>query len=292
MGLGRGDARVLDRRGGDLFRRNRARLLDARRRRLAFGNLTAAGDCQAIADIDLGIGLDVVGARQCHKRDTISVRDPHQAFAGLDDMNAFGLLRRRRAVRGRLTVGRGRNVARNHQPLARPDGARIADAVGLHDGGGRHAVFVRDGFHGLSGADDHRRAAIPGPMAGGRRRRWWRTMRGHRSGDLGYLMIGGPVGAQALRAGGNAARTGDGGGPGRRRQRLRDNAARGRRLRGNRAGIVWRRRPTIVGGVRIGIEARGVRTTGGGNADQGEDRNARPGTQARRHVRARHMVTH
>ena len=116
-------------------------------------------------------------------------------------------------------------------------------------------------------------------------------MRAHRSGDVGGA---GPVSAQALRAGGDALRGGDGGRTARRRQRLRFNAAIGR-ARGDRTGRLLRRRAAAAG-VRVGVEACAVRTTGDGNADQGEDGNVRPNlracTRARRHVMGRHVVTH
>ena len=183
----------------------------------------------------------------------------------------------------------GRHVTRNDHALAGPQHAALAEAVRFHDSGSRHAVFARDALDRFAVSDRDRLAAVPGPVPARRGRR--RAMRAHRSGDVGGA---GPVSAQALRAGGDALRGGDGGRAARRRQRLRFNAARGR-ARGDRTGRLLRRR-TAAGGVGVGVEACAVRTTGGGKADQSEDGNVRPDlrayTRARRHVMARHVVTH
>ena len=85
------------------------------------------------------------------------------------------------------------------------------------------------------------------------------------------------------------ARCGNRRGPARRRQRLRVNAR--HRARRDRAGgvLLYGR---AVAGERVGIEARGVRTTGGGDAQKSGDRHSQPDTRARRHVRTLHVVTH
>ena len=105
-----------------------------------------------------------------------------------------------------------------------------------------------------------------------------------------------PIGAQALRAVGDATRSGNGRRLARRRQRLRYDLGRGRRTRRDRAGRFLRRRRRAIAGERIAVEASGVRTTGGGNAHQSEDCNARPRlrtcTRTRQHAGTRHVVTH
>ena len=62
------------------------------------------------------------------------------------------------------------------------------------------------------------------------------------------------------------------------------------RRRGNRADALWRR--WTIAGVRIGLEARGIRATGHGDAYQAKNCNARPGNEARIHLGGRHVVTH
>src|ERR1017187_8228143 len=139
----------------------------------------------------------------------------------------------------------GLSTAPSRKPLV----CMMADA--------RHAVFVRDALNRFAGPDRHRRAAVPGPMPGWRRR--W--TRGHRSGDVGRA---GAVCAQALCAGGDAARAGDRGGTARRRQRLRFNMAARRRARRDRAGRLLLAGVAVggvwvggvwVGGVWVGVEA-------------------------------------
>ena len=193
-----------------------------------------------------------------------------------------GLRRRRMACAGR-------HVFRNDHALAGAQRSAFAEAVRFHDGGCRHAVFARQAVDRVAVRDRDRLTAVPGPMPARRGRR--RAMRAHRSGDVGGA---GPVSAQALRAGGDALRRSDGGRTARRRQRLLFNAAIGR-ARGDRTGRLLRRRAAAAG-VRIGVKACAVRTTGDGNADQGEDGNVRPKvracTRARRHVMGRHVVSH
>ena len=57
---------------------------------MALRDAMAAGNGQAVADADLGIGLDVVGVRQSHERNAVLARDADQAFARRDDVDAFG----------------------------------------------------------------------------------------------------------------------------------------------------------------------------------------------------------
>ena len=236
--------RALSRRhAGVLVGRNRARLRHLRRRARTLGNVPAARDGEAVADVDLGVRLDVVGARQCRDRNAVLARNPHHAFAGFDDMHVVGAARRDRSLRRGSMACAGRHVTRNDHALAGPQHVAFAEAVRFHDGGSRHAVFARDALDRFAVTDRDRLAAVPGPMPARRRRR--RAMRAHRSGDVRGA---GPVSAQALRAGGNALRGGDGGWAARRRQRLQFNAARGR-ARGDRTGCLlaapgrgwWRR---------------------------------------------------
>src|SRR5664280_1924680 len=171
-------------------------------------------------------------------------------------MHILSGTRRGRTLWRRRMGFAGSDVALTDHALARPEHRAIAEAVGLTDGGCRHAVFACDTLNRFAGNHRYRRAAVPGPMPG------WRRTRGNRSGDIGRA---GPVSAQALRAGGDAARAGDRGGPARRRQRLRFNMAAIRRARRDRAGRLLLA-GVAVGSVWVGVEARAIRTTGGGHA--------------------------
>ena len=62
------------------------------------------------------------------------------------------------------------------------------------------------------------------------------------------------------------------------------------RRSGNRADALWRR--WTIAGVRVGLEARGIRATGHGDAYQAKNCKARPGIEARIHLGGRHVVTH
>ncbi len=221
---------------------------------------------------------------------------PSSDFTGLDDVRRRGRARarlRRRSARRRRSAGS--DVTRNDQPLARFDLGSAGNAVGLHNCGCRHAVFARDHLDGFVIADGDGCAAIPSPMAARRRRL---ATRGHRAGHLSGVLLR-TIGGKAAVAVGNAASTGDSRGPAWRRQWLRFDARAGGRTRRDRAGNFLarlRRRLTIVGGEGVGIKTRGVFTAGDSDADEGENCNARPGTQTStqvgRHVEARHVVTH
>ena len=280
MGLRRSNARILDHRTGDFRGWNCARLRYVRRgrRRLTIGNPTLARNLQAVADVDFSIGLDVVGARQSHERNALLVRNSDQALAGRDDVLPFGDPRRYGRPWRRRAGCAGRDVTRDNDALAGPEYGAIAEPVGLLDGGRRHAVFARDSLNRFAATDRHRRTAVPRPMPSRRRRR---TIRGHRPGVLGRRR---PVSARAM-----SARCGDRRRPARRRQRLRVDA-RHRTCR-DRAGRILLSGRTVAC-ERVGIETRGVRTTGGGNAQKSGDRHPQPDTRARRHVRTLHVVTH
>ncbi len=151
-----------------------------------------------------------IGARSCWpcaSAESVTpwlMRDRHHGFAGRDDVDVLG---RARACGAACGDGRrARNVARNDQTLARPHIGRAARCLlTCMIAARRHAVFARDLLERLALADGHRRAAVPGPMSGRRRRR---MMRRHRAGDVGARSR--PVGDQRLGAVGHAAIDRDG----------------------------------------------------------------------------------
>ena len=259
--LGLGDAGVLRRNAGDALVRGRhaARLRQPGRRRAPRRKPVAAGNGDAVADLDLGIGAHVVGVRQRRERNAAAARNADQAFARRHHVHVLGgarVGRRRRVLtriggrRGALARGYIGYVARNDQPLARPQRRAALHAVGLEDREGRHAVRVRDAFQRVAAADGDRAAAVPGPMPG---RLGGCVTRRHRTGHVGSVRTR-PIGAEAAIAVSDAAAIGGNRrGPARRRQRLRLHAAMHRTLR-DRAGIFRTRR--TVRGEGIGIEAR------------------------------------
>src|SRR6185312_14699581 len=121
------------------------------------------------------------------------------------------------------------------------------DAVGFKDRLSWHAVFARNALESVAAADDDRRAAIPGPVTGGFRRRLLRD-----GARIFRRLSARPIGAETLRAAGHAGRHAVGPRRGRRRQSLRFDTM--HRARRDRAGHVLRR-AAAVGGVWVGVEA-------------------------------------
>ena len=248
LGRGLGDARGLGRNAGDGLYRLRVRTRDLGRCRLRTARLGAAGDLlvtggngHAVADAELGIGADAVVTRERGKRHALTASDADQRIAGHHHMHVAGSARRGclRRTHGRrrrdghvgMTIG---HPARNDQALAGLEIARVLDVVDLHDRGRRHVMLARDRGQRLAATDRDRLPAVPGPVTRRLRRR--NRMRRDRTGDVATAH-GRPIGAQALRAAGDAAGIGgDGGGLARRRQRLRHHARGRRRALGDRAG--------------------------------------------------------
>src|SRR6185312_10873779 len=139
----------------------------------------AARHLDAVADADLGVGLDAVELRDFAERQAVAAADADQAFAGLHHMHIArrdGLrVRRRYGQTGRLgarsldmrrrRLRLAHHVTRNDQALAGTD--RAVHAIGLEDRLRRHTVFARDAFERVAAGDDDRRAAVPGPVTGG-----------------------------------------------------------------------------------------------------------------------------
>ena len=137
-------------------------------------------DHDTLADLHHRVGRNIVGLGKHHHRFAVEARDAVQRLARRHDVNACG--RRQRGPRRTDRPGGGiagaveamrvcggrkcrRRAAatRNHQMLAWMYRRRIADVVGLHDRGHRHAVPARNRFEGLAGAKRDRRAAFPCP---------------------------------------------------------------------------------------------------------------------------------
>ena len=158
----------------------------------------------AVADLHPGIQRNIVGFGQHQHRLAVKPGDAVQSLARRHNVDTGGRGERsprrtgRRRSRDcrcgcgnprlrRRNGGRGPAPARDHQMLAGMYSPGIGDVVGLHDGGDRHPVSPREHFEGLSGRQNDRRAAFPGPGRG-----WWRFA--ERAGDIA---VGGLVRAHA-----------------------------------------------------------------------------------------------
>src|SRR6476620_1573861 len=130
--------------------------------------MTTLRNGQPVTDAQFLGRINVIGFGKRSHRYTGAAGDAHERVTRLYHVNASTRLRLRGICR--RAFRRSRYVARDDQPLTRPDLARFTDAVGLHKGSHRHAVLARDALDRLAVADRHRCTAVPGPMTGSRPR--------------------------------------------------------------------------------------------------------------------------
>ena len=130
--------------------------------------MTTLRNGQPITDAQLLGRINVIGFGKRGHRYTSAAGDAHERLTGLHHVNVSARLGLRSVCR--RVFRRSRHVARYDQPLTRPDLTRFTNAVGLHKGGHRHAVFARDALDRLAVTDRHGRTAVPGPMTGSRPR--------------------------------------------------------------------------------------------------------------------------